>query len=472
MTTTPVAAEKNWVKGNGSSPTLTPTRNGKEHETAGWKDLEEKNGISLESRNHTNGIRQILSRTISRTSHVDPGPPPDGGRQAWTQAFVAHIVVLGTWGYISSFGVFQTYYVDALGHTASDVSWIGAIQVFLLFFIGTVSGRATDAGLFKHVFIAGSFFEIFGLFMTSLSTKYWQLLLAQGVCTGIGNGLLFCPTLTLLATYFTKRRALAISIAASGTATGGLLFPGLVEVLLPRIGFPWTVRVLGFCMLALQLVALAFVKTRLPPRKSGPLVELSAFKELPYALFTIGMFFMFWGIYFAYYYIGSFARNIVGLSYSQSINLLLIMNGVGIPGRLVPAILADRFFGPLNTIIPVAFVTGLTLYCWAFVQSQNGLVAFAVIYGLGAAGLSTLFPAVITSITKDISKTGIRLGMVFTVVSFAVLTGPPLAGALILKDDGGYLYAQMFAGTVLMCSCLMLIAARISETGLKVVVRM
>lgn len=38
-----------------------------------------------------------------------------------------------------------------------------------------------------------------------------------------------------------------------------------------------------------------------------------------------------------------------------------------------------------------------------------------------------------------------RMGMVFSVVSFASLTG-----ALIQRDNGGYSYAQVFAGSALM----------------------
>lgn len=124
--------------------------------------------------------------------------------------------------------------------------------------------------------------------MTSLATEYWQLFLAQGLCTGLGNGLLFCPALSVISTYFTTRQALAIALAASGSATGGLVFPALVETLLPKIGFGWTVRVLGFVMLALQAVVFAFAKTRLPPQKSGPLIEWRAFTEAPYTLFAIG----------------------------------------------------------------------------------------------------------------------------------------------------------------------------------------
>ena len=55
--------------------------------------------------------------------------------------------------------------------------------------------------------------------------------------------------------------------------------------------------------------------------------------------------------------------------------------------------------------------------------------------------------------------------MVFSVVSFASLTGPPLAGALIQKNKGDYLFGQMFAGTVMMAGCLTLVACRVSKSG-------
>ena len=163
---------------------------------------------------------------------------------------------------------------------------------------------------------------------------------------------------------------------------------------------------------------------------------------------------------------GSYARNILGLSEAQSINDLLVINGVGMAGRLVPAYLADRYFGPLNTLIPFAFLSGLLLYCWAAVSSSGGLLAFDVIYGLFAAGIQSLFPATLSSLTTDLKKAGVRMGMVFSVVSFACLTGPPLGGALIQEKGGGYLYAQMFAASALTCGCLTLVAARIKKTGL------
>lgn len=100
------------------------------------------------------------------------------------------------------------------------------------------------------------------------------------------------------------------------------------------------------------------------------------------------------------------------------------------------------------------------------------MIAFSVIYGLFAAGIQSLFPATLSSLTTDLKKMGVRMGMVFSVVSFACLTGPPLAGALVQKDNGGYLYAQMFAGTCLMCGCFTLVCARIARTGFSLKYRM
>ena len=423
-------------------------------------------GRVSEARNGSGGVlARVLSRTQSRCSYIDPGPPPDGGLRAWTQAFMTHLVVFNTWGYINSFGVFQTYYVTALNHPPSAISWVGSVQIFLLFFIGTFSGRATDYGLFRPTVFLGSFLQVLGVFMTSLSTKYWQLFLAQGICTGVGNGLVFCPCLAVVSTYFSKRRSLAIGIGASGTATGGIVYPVIVQQLLPKIGFAWTVRIQAFVMLTVSLIALGFFRTRLPPRKSGLIVEWSAFKELSYDLFTIGMFLIFWALYFAFYYVGSFGRNILHISEKSSINDLLIINGIGLFGRLIPNHLADRFFGPLNVIIPFAFISGLLLYCWAAVTSPGGLIGFAVTYGLFAAGIQGLFPSVVASLTTDLKKAGVRMGMVFSAISFAVLTGPPLGGALIQNENGGYLDAQMWAGSALMVGFLMLIASRVVAKG-------
>ncbi|KAJ6111628.1 hypothetical protein N7523_007689 [Penicillium sp. IBT 18751x] len=426
---------------------------------------DEPNGIAQVLTN-ASAVARTLSAVRTRESGKEIGPPPDGGFQAWLQVALGHMIIFNTWGYINSFGVFQTYYTTQLDRSPSDISWVGSIQIFLLFFIGTFSGRATDAGYFRFTLTIGATLEVFSIFMTSLCTKYWQLFLAQGLGQGIGCGLMFCPTLALISTYFVKNRGIAIGLVASGSATGGLVFPAVVMRMLPEVGYGWTMRTLGFITMATLIPCLLFFKQRLPPRTAGPIVEWTAFKELPYLLFAAGMFLSFCGLYVAFFYIGSFSRNIVGVSERTSIYLLMIMNGVGIVGRLVPNLLADQFTGPLNLLIPFSCATAIVAYCWSAVHDMSSLYAFAVFYGLFAAGIQSLFPATLSTLTTDLKKIGVRMGMVLSIVAVAALIGSPIAGALVSTDDGEYLYAQIFMGSAIIAGTVVLIGARVTTVGL------
>jgi MFS family permease len=123
---------------------------------------------------------------------------------------------------VQTFGVFQSYYSTNLlsSSTPSNISWIGSIQAFLLLFVGVVSGRALDAGYYNILFAIGSFLQVFGMMMTSLSTKYYQVFLAQGVCVGIGAGIIFTCGISIVGTYFSTRRSLAMGLVASGSSVG------------------------------------------------------------------------------------------------------------------------------------------------------------------------------------------------------------------------------------------------------------
>jgi MFS family permease len=83
-----------------------------------------------------------------------------------------------------------------------------------------LSGPIFDRGYFRSMVLTGTFLTFFGMLMTSFGTKYYQIFLAQGICVGIGTGLVYIPCIAVIASYFKKRRALALGIAASGSGTG------------------------------------------------------------------------------------------------------------------------------------------------------------------------------------------------------------------------------------------------------------
>lgn len=203
-------------------------------------------------------------------------------------------------------------------------------------------------------------------------------------------------------------------------------------------------RFLGFLTLSMLLPSFIFFRPRMPPRKGGPIVKWGAFKDLAYLLFSIGMFFAFWDCTFAFSFIGSFAREVIGVNQATSVSLLLIMNGAGMSARILPNIVADRYTGPLNLLIPAMLISSTILFRWISVPQASNLYPFSVFYGVFSASVPSLFPASLTSMTVDLSKIGFRTSMVLTIVSFAALTGSRIAGALLQRSNMNYLYAQCF----------------------------
>lgn len=258
---------------------------------------------STESGGRKGAVLQEVASKATARSGQDPGPPPDGGLKAWLQVAMGFLVLFTTWGWLNSFGAFQTYYTSTLTESPSTISWIGSIQVWLTFFISACSGRLLDAGLFLPTLFVGSVLQLVGIFLMSLSTQYWHLMLTQGVLTGLGGGIIFCPSIGLIATYFQDNRALAIGLTTLGNSVGGMIYPLIVRELLPEIGFPWTARVLGFVNLACLCLAMCFMRPRLPPRKSGPIVDWKAFKEPVFVLYASGLFFAMSSLYFTLYYV-------------------------------------------------------------------------------------------------------------------------------------------------------------------------
>lgn len=201
--------------------------------------------------------------------------------------------------------------------------------------------------------------------------------------------------------------------------------------------------------------------------------DMSAFRDLPFMLMAGGMFFAFWGIYFAFYFMVSYARSVLNMSPTNAINLLVAMNASNLIGRFLPNYISDACIGPLNTIIPSTFFSALMLFLWIGAATPTSLYLIASMYGFAAAGLQSLYTTTIFSfIGNDRTRAASRMALVFVVIGIACLTGAPVGGALVARRDADvddqtrYLYAQIFAGTSMMVGGGLLFAARVVKSGM------
>lgn len=358
---------------------------------------------------------------------------PDGGIVAWLQVLGGWVILAANWGLVNTFGVYQTYYqTDMLKtYSASTISWIGSLQACLLFLAGLAAGPLFDAGYFKATITAGLFMIVFGMFMTSISNTYWQVLLAQGICVGIGMGLTFLPAAAIQAQYFLKRRAFAIGIAGTGSPVGGIIFPIIFSKLLPRVGFGWATRVIAFILLGLSAVPIVFMKPRLPPPpRVRSIVDNTAWRDMPFVTFTLGAMMVLLVLYTAFFYIQLFDELNRLSSRDFAPYTVTLLNAGSVVGRLAPMYVSDKL-GILNMTILCTLASAVLAFGWMGIDSLGGVAAFTILYGITSGAVVVGAPVVIMKLSPDMARMGTRLGMAFAFASVFLLVGTPIAGAIL-----------------------------------------
>jgi MFS family permease len=133
--------------------------------------------------------------------------------------------------------------------------------------------------------------------------------------------------------WFQRNQALTIGISTSGTSVGGVVFPLMIEHLLPKLGFGWTMRTV--VLLIAVLVVVANIALRAPPagggagerRKPPPLkgvkARLVAFKERKFTLTLMGLTFFSNG----YFLVLTFIVSVASLrGWKDQVNAIICLN--------------------------------------------------------------------------------------------------------------------------------------------------
>jgi len=440
-------------------------------------------GAVAEAASHTSNSSDKnlpASSDLEKVAEKPPGPPPgippppNGGTLAWLQVLGSFFLNVNTWGLLNTFGIFQAEYSRNIlaSSTQSSISWIGSIQAFLMLVVGVLCGRALDAGYYWTDISVGVFLEVFGMFMTSIATEYWQIMLAQGVCVGVGAGMAFMPSVAIVGTYFSTRRSTAMGITATGSSIGGIIYPIVLKKLIEELGFRWAVRVMAFIMLGTLLISVAVMRPRLPPRKSGPLINVENLVDPIFATWLAGVFFTLIGLYVPFFYVEQYALNI-GVSPDLAFYMIIIMNAGSIPGRVVPGMVADKI-GSLAIMIPAVLLSGVILLAWISVKTQASLIAVSFFFGLTSGSLQAMLPSTVVFLCPDLSKLGTNLGMTLFSSGIGLLVGTPIAGAIVDHQSTAgsevvFWGAFTFSGIAVLIGGLLLLAVRYLKVGFALV---
>lgn len=384
---------------------------------------------------------------------------PDGGMRAWLAVFAAALVTFSTFGFSTSWGVFQAYYEEnLLLHTPpSTIAWIGSTQYALAYLPSLATGRLFDLGYFKIPFFAASCVLVACTFLIAECTQFWQLFLTQGVGLGMSCGFLFSPAIVSVSQWFSKRRGLALSTTALGAALGSIVFPVAAQKLIPLIGFRWTVRVFGLILMATMGTANIFLKRRLPPvNVRGGLFNLKAFHNKAYFTYCVSGIIILLGLYTELTYI-SVSAVAIGVSKDFSFYMIAIANAASTFGRVISGLLADKI-GALNTMAVFTAMTGITTIAWPFAKDKSQLITIAAIHGFSIGAYISLYsvPAVAMGKMEDAGR---RVGMFMSLIGLGGIAGPPISGA-IRTATGGFVDAGFYSGGCIIFGVALLLVAR------------
>ncbi|KAJ5950246.1 uncharacterized protein N7479_008659 [Penicillium vulpinum] len=145
--------------------------------------------------------------------------------------------------------------------------------------------------------------------------------------------------------------------------------------------------------------------------------------------------------------------------------LLTMLNAASLPGRILPGYLGDKL-GRFNIIISMCALSAIVILAlWlpdTLLSPGNSAIyiVFSLLYGFESGAFVGMVPALLGQISPDVTKIGVRQGVLFTCISIASLTGSPIAGATLNRQNGTYWELQVFSGVMMVASVFFFTAAR------------
>ncbi|KAJ1332849.1 hypothetical protein BSLG_008476 [Batrachochytrium salamandrivorans] len=357
---------------------------------------------------------------VVQASFLSLTPEPDCG-YGWVivaSSFMIHCISIGL---LSSFGVFQQAYTEVpefAGSSAVAIAFIGSLGSAGLPLFSIMAGRLADKYTPCIVCSCGALIVLASLIIASFATEIWHLFIAQGFLLGMGASLTYIPGISIVSDWFIKRRGVAVGIAAAGAGAGGLILGPLLRALISKVGWRWTLRLIGVGGGGILLITYSIQH---------------------------------------------------GLTREQGALLVGILNGASGVGRIVLGFVAD-YIGATNAITMCVTVATLLVFgLWPVATTFSTILAFVLLFGFFVGGSAALMRTVVAHLFGSKGNIPTITGLNYSSSLFGFVAGPPIVGALIdayttYTPDGvkhiSYIPAIMFCGTCFSAGLFLIITLR------------
>jgi MFS family permease len=329
----------------------------------------------------SNGVER--QKKVSLETQKEVVEVPDGG-YGWFVVLGCFMLNFSTWGANAGYSTYLAYYLQTdkfPGGDKLDYAAIGGLAFRTGLTFGPLIRLMVKYAGVRLTVSVGAMLQLLGTMLAAFSTKLWQIYLTQGVVVGLGLGLNFIPSVTVLAPWFRQKRSLAQSISVAGSGVGGVIFNLGVQAMIKPLSLKWALIIQAIICGACNTVCVVVVR----PRDSHvkPVMNIWDFKMLLYPVYILYIFYLcmsLWGYMVLLYNLADFT---LSLGYnSQQASIVACMVSVGnFFGRPAVGRLADRF-GPVTVSICCQSLVSLLCFAmWILTKTFATAVAFALIQG-------------------------------------------------------------------------------------------
>jgi sugar phosphate permease len=351
-----------------------------------------------------------------------------------------------------------------------------ALSMNLLLFgvAAPISGYLIDRYGPRKVMLGSLMLLISGVSGTIVMTEFWQFFLVWGIIVGLGaGGVGSVLTATVGNRWFFARRGLALGILGSASSTGQIIFLPLFMAMIAYAG--WRMGSMTLIGVALILLPLLYFFMRDDPSSVGlepygasdPKAAASSgatsLRGMPAKNATITAKEVlghptFWLLCGSFFVCGGTANGLIGthlipheiemgIPEVAAASILGIMGALNMVGTIFSGWMVDRV-QPHKWLALVYALRGVSLLFLPFVKDFNGLILFAVVYGLD--WFATVPPSMaITADTFGRQNVGKVYGWIF--MSHQIGAAIMASAAAAMRDYlGEYNTAFLAAGFIAM----------------------
>lgn len=365
-------------------PDLAPLPDEARHKEAHVDDLQENH---VPEKVESTPKEKFVVEDIGPDVETQGLPPTDRGWAAWRFLLGVFIIEALLWGFLLTFGVFQDYYSTHPPLAGNkNIPWIGVLSTGMQFLGNPISTYFSTSRPHwqRPMIVLGWLMCIAALIAASFCSSLATLAITQGVMYGVGFGILYCPILSMMNTWFVERRGLAYGVVFGATGISGVVLPFIITTLLKKYGYRTTLRAVAVALVCLSGPALPILRGRVPishgsNRQAGDRAWL---RKPRFYVFAASNLFQGFAFYIPFIYLPSYA-SALGYSSTQGAMLLALANAAQVIGQTAYGQLSDKTDIHILLFLSsaVSAIVALTLwYVYALIRAcSSRLITFGPI---------------------------------------------------------------------------------------------